>query len=78
MHPLRIQASHVLPEPVIRFTAFLRKFSTDDIIENHEKYAEIVSGRIPILNTKRTLELATSGKANKVIFVFDSPLNDAC
>lgn len=44
---------------------------TDDIVENCEKYAEIVSDRIPYAKALDALELARSGKANKVIVEFD-------
>ncbi|KAF9878433.1 FAD dependent oxidoreductase [Colletotrichum karsti] len=38
---------------------------TDDLAENWEKYAEIVSDQIPFSQAKEALELAKSGKANK-------------
>lgn len=44
---------------------------TDDIIENCEKYGEIVSHQIPFARATDALELARSGKANKVIVVFE-------
>lgn len=44
---------------------------TDDIVENCEKYAKIVSDCVPFAKATDALELAKSGKANKVIVVFD-------
>ncbi|WQF84549.1 Putative GroES-like superfamily, alcohol dehydrogenase-like, NAD(P)-binding domain superfamily [Colletotrichum destructivum] len=44
---------------------------TDDIVENWEKYAEIVSDQIPYDKATEALELARSGKANKVVVVFE-------
>lgn len=44
---------------------------TDDIVENCEKYAKIVSDCVPFAEATDVLELAKSGKANKVIVVFD-------
>lgn len=44
---------------------------TDDIIENWEKYAEIVSDQVPFEKATQALELAKTGKANKVVVVFD-------
>ncbi|KAG6358016.1 hypothetical protein INS49_013899 [Diaporthe citri] len=44
---------------------------TDDIIENCERYEEIVSDQIPFARAVDALELARSGKANKVIVVFE-------
>ncbi|WYZ42538.1 hypothetical protein EsH8_VI_000237 [Colletotrichum jinshuiense] len=44
---------------------------TDDIVENWEKYGEIVSDLIPFEKATEALELAKSGKANKVVVVFD-------
>lgn len=44
---------------------------TDDIVENCEKYAEIVSHQIPFARATDALELAKSGKANKLIVVFE-------
>ncbi|GJC99245.1 alcohol dehydrogenase [Colletotrichum higginsianum] len=44
---------------------------TDDIVENWEKYAEIVSDQIPYEKATEALELARSGKANKVVVVFE-------
>lgn len=44
---------------------------TDDIVENCEKYAEIVSDRISFARATDALGLARSGKANKVVVVFE-------
>ncbi|OHW96276.1 threonine dehydrogenase [Colletotrichum incanum] len=43
---------------------------TDDIVDNWRKYAEIVSDQIPFEKASEALELARSGKANKVVVVF--------
>ncbi|KAK1706439.1 alcohol dehydrogenase [Colletotrichum acutatum] len=44
---------------------------TDDIVDNWDKYAQIVSDQIPFDQAIDALELAKSGKANKVVVVFD-------
>ncbi|KXH47923.1 alcohol dehydrogenase [Colletotrichum salicis] len=44
---------------------------TDDIVDNWDKYAEIASDQIPFDQALEALELAKSGKANKVVVVFD-------
>ncbi|MCR2817276.1 alcohol dehydrogenase catalytic domain-containing protein [Microbacterium sp. zg.Y1090] len=45
---------------------------TDDIVENWEKYAKIISHRFPFEQTLEALELAaTPGAADKVTVVFD-------
>ncbi|TQN65413.1 Sorbitol dehydrogenase [Colletotrichum shisoi] len=43
---------------------------TDDIVENWDKYAEIVSDQVPYDKATEALDLARSGKANKVVVVF--------
>lgn len=44
---------------------------TDDIAENWEQYAEIVSDQVPFERAPEALELARSGNASKVVVMFD-------
>ncbi|TDZ38546.1 Sorbitol dehydrogenase [Colletotrichum spinosum] len=44
---------------------------TDDVVEHWEKYAEIVSDKVPYERALGALELARSGKATKVVVVLE-------